>query len=401
MCRFVPGKVQPSRARGLILLYVVSAVLSTCCFRQQIVTPQPTQGPSPPPATARSPTRAAGTTAPLAGIHAAVFGDDASAWILNYKGQLLFTRDGGKSWSALGGEVVKNFDTFTVTQGRIGLAADADGRVWRSDDGGQSWRSISTLKRSDPAEHYMMASQIEFVPDGSKAWIVDTFAVWATTDGGRSWQEVHDLSFGVLKKQLRRLSFLNTGSLTAEAQASRSGWAVGDAGLILQTSDGGVTWQTLGKDLPFNVGTSINALKFVSPARGWIAVDDPSEPFPEHVVLFTTDGGKSWQRQKDVAANVSIASIFFLDNDNGWMVGGEEVSADEDQRGVLLTTTNGGHTWQRSRNLPAVDRIREIYFSSPKDGWFFTDYNLFRTGDGGKTWVSVLSYPEIKQKNDQ
>jgi photosystem II stability/assembly factor-like uncharacterized protein len=329
-------------------------------------------------------------------VHA-VFGSNGSAWVLDHKGQLRFTRDAGKSWTIMGGEVVKNFDMFTMAQGRVGLAADSDGQVWRSDDGGQSWTSISTLKRSDPAEHYMMASQIQLLNDGSKAWIVDTFAVWSTTDGGRSWQEVNDLSFRVQKKQVRRISFLSSGS--SSSSDSSLGWAVADGGLILQTKDGGVSWQAIGKDLPVNVGTSINALKFVSPEHGWLALTDPSEPLPERVVLSTNDGGNSWQRQKEIKDNVLISSIFFLDSETGWMVGGEEVSGTEDQRGLLFKSSNGGRTWERARALPATDAIRDVYFSSPNEGWFFTDYDLFRTNDGGKSWTSVLSFPEVRQRN--
>jgi photosystem II stability/assembly factor-like uncharacterized protein len=326
--------------------------------------------------------------APISAITQIVFADATTAWILNFKGDLLITRNAGKSWKPIGGEVTRGFDAFTMIDTVQGWAADTDGQIWRTEDGGYSWNLLSRLIRDNPAEHYMGASQILFI-DRNRGWVVDTFAVWTTLDGGKSWGEVRQLSYNVLKKRVQQMSFLNP----------RSGWATADAGMVFQTNDGGHLWRPLVAELPFNIGTDIKALQFITSDLGWLAATDPSDPLPDRVVVFTEDGGRTWTRQKEIGATISINKIFFLDEEIGWMAGGEDLADSEDEQGVLFKSVDRGQSWHRIVTAPRTDEIKSVYFSSSEKGWVTTDYSVFRTDDGGKTWLTVLAYPEVRKKN--
>jgi photosystem II stability/assembly factor-like uncharacterized protein len=83
-----------------------------------------------------------------------------------------------------------------------------------------------------------------------------------------------------------------------------SGWMVGDAGLCLETRDGGRTWTPK----PLGTQATLRSVRFLNDRSGFIVGDgDPDSPKPKgHVVmgrqmtsgtvLWTSDGGVSWRK---------------------------------------------------------------------------------------------------------
>jgi photosystem II stability/assembly factor-like uncharacterized protein len=82
------------------------------------------------------------------------------------------------------------------------------------------------------------------------------------------------------------------------------------------------------------------------------------------------------------------------------MAGGERQSADK-ETGLLFATDDGGLTWSRVDTAPNGHPIRSVRFFSDSEGWLTTDYDVYRTHDGGKNWASVLSYPENSRKKQE
>jgi photosystem II stability/assembly factor-like uncharacterized protein len=83
--------------------------------------------------------------------------------------------------------------------------------------------------------------------------------------------------------------------------------------------------------------------------------------------------------------------VFFVDQNRGWAVG---------SRGTLLSTNDGGKSWQKSN--PTEDAIRDIYFNDELNGWLVCERNIYdlqsndepraylmKTSDGGEHWKRV------------
>ena len=106
----------------------------------------------------------------------------------------------------------------------------------------------------------------------------------------------------------------------------RAGWAVGDDGTILATSNGGATWaaQTSGSK------AGLTSVQFTSDGqRGW-AVGI------EGTILATSNGGATWAAQTS-GSKAGLTSVQFTsDGQRGWAVGIE---------GTILATRNGGKAW--------------------------------------------------------
>ena len=109
---------------------------------------------------------------------------------------------------------------------------------------------------------------------------------------------------------------------------------------------------------------------FLSTLRGWIIGHNG-------VILYTTDGGKTWKPQH-TAATENWHRIVFIDKRHGWIAG----------NGVLLRTENGGETWQINREgLENIYFVCDIHFINPKIGWIgVNDGQTLHTCDGGKTF---------------
>lgn len=158
-----------------------------------------------------------------------------------------------------------------------------------------------------------------------------------------------------------------------------TGWAVGDAGRILKTINGGVNWsvQTSG------VTTQLNDVEFADARNGWVV--------GSYCILHTTNGGESWVTQSTGGTNEicvvdslhawvigrrttdggatwtsqttpyigSTTGIDFVDLNNGWVSG---------QNGYTLHTTNGGLSWDSSRHVSS-NYLMDIDFVDVSHGW--------------------------------
>jgi photosystem II stability/assembly factor-like uncharacterized protein len=144
---------------------------------------------------------------------------------------------------------------------------------------------------------------------------------------------------------------------------SLTGWAVGEAGTILKTSDAGETWQTQSVASIQN----INSMHFLNNQIGWIVGSG---------LYKTTNGGATWQ-MLNIPFLANFYSIHFSDEQNGVGVGAN---------GSIFRTTNGGNSWvDKSFNilLPFWD----VYFVSPQVGWVCGEEGwLIQTTNGGATW---------------
>lgn len=104
------------------------------------------------------------------------------------------------------------------------------------------------------------------------------------------------------------------------------------------------------------------------------AVDENTAYAVGLMAVKTDDGGETWHALEETGG-YGARSIYFLDENTGWM-GGHR---------TMLATDDGGDTWERvDHDFPAS--IRDITFSGPTmgyaAGWGFISW----TDDGGETW---------------
>jgi len=183
---------------------------------------------------------------------------------------------------------------------------------------------------------------------------------------------------------------------------SMNGWAVGswspsggtvdfdDVAVIVRTEDGGKTWNDI---QTFSETFRFIDIYFSDSQTGWVvgyeAVvnDNPSVG----VVLKSTDGGKTWSNPQTISGTAGLYSVFSLDNQTGWAVGGRS-NGSSGYDGVFIKTTDGGNTWS-SPVIFGEDLMLSVFFADNMTGWIGGYSTILRkTTDGGDTWSELNLY---------
>src|SRR5262245_54803439 len=101
---------------------------------------------------------------------------------------------------------------------------------------------------------------------------------------------------------------------------------------VASTGTAGVPkFKAIWEPVPFSKDLNLNAIACVGPETCWVVGD-------KSTILFTADGGKSWQVQlggDPEATDDPLKKVFFLDAKHGWAM---------TDRGKILGTKDGS-TW--------------------------------------------------------
>lgn len=150
---------------------------------------------------------------------------------------IVSTTDGGATWTVnqeiytffISDIIFKDPDTGFFISASYGATHYEDGSydvgwhdlVHRTTDGGKSW----TLLYKNLG-NYMMFGNI-FILDSSNLLVVGIWAIVCSSDGGHTWST--------------QLPYHGMTFYSSTFVDSKTGWAVGENGLILHTTNGGVT----------------------------------------------------------------------------------------------------------------------------------------------------------------
>lgn len=178
---------------------------------------------------------------------------------------------------------------------------------------------------------------------------------------GQEWKRPIDLGGNYLFGFLSDVHFVN----------AETGWAVGENGLIVTTSDGGNNWISQNS----GAGWTLQSVYFVDENTGW-TVDQYNR------ILKTVDGGEIWYEQVRVIGG-GFHSVFFVDENTGWAVGSE-----------VVKTNDGGITWVE-QSIPGpfwTINLRDAYFLDEDIGWAVGGFGkIIKTVDGGSNWIEQSS----------
>jgi photosystem II stability/assembly factor-like uncharacterized protein len=206
---------------------------------------------------------------------------------------------------------------------------------------------------------------VYFISDVTGWACGDDEEIIKTTDGGNNWTQQNS----------NPTNYLSSIFFISES----TGWAVGGnyspfLGIVLKTTNGGNAWSIQTNSLPYQ----LNSVYFISPTTGWVAGD-------AHQILKTIDGGANWIPQTVEAAQ--YRGIFFMNENNGWAVGGEP----NNTLSKILKTTDGGANWI-AKTAATNNYLRALYFISETTGWVVGNEGvIFKTIDGGENWETQTS----------
>ncbi len=108
-------------------------------------------------------------------------------------------------------------------------------------------------------------------------------------------------------------------------------------GVLLESNDGGVTWQQIPfKEIP-------RSLSFLNESLGWIVSDSG--------IWATEEGGRSW---KKIRSQRGLLQVHFVDPENGFAIGAER---------TFLRTTDAGKTWTKVAEAESASANPDLIYS--------------------------------------
>ena len=283
-------------------------------------------------------------------------------------------------------------DDIAFGSPRRGWFGNGEGRIYRSDDGGDSWAQVwhqpGTFVR---ALGFIddQAGVMGNVGVGSFPNVTDTRPLYRTADGGVTWTPAAiegPVPAGICAIEIVRSAFIDRGE-RAERNMVHAAGRVGGPAFHLRSADAGQSWTS--KDLGA-LASALYDVKFVSPRIGFLAASAGADlSVSRGTILRTDDGGETWHEVFRSARNVeTVWKLHFPTPRIGY---GTIQSYDPaaTQR-FVAKTEDGGRTWHE---LPLTDdakwRSFGIGFANESVGWVGGSTGGMETRDGGQSWAPV------------
>ena len=265
--------------------------------------------------------------------------------------------DAGRSWTHIGFDHVRQIGEIRIHPGNPDViwvaaqgntyAAEDDGGIFKSTDGGTTWRRVL-----EPANRTTGAVDLALDMGNPRilyaamwdnqrtAWALRSggpgSGIWRSIDGGESWERLA----GGLPDGMGKI-----GVATSPAKAGRV-WAIveaeGDEGGLYRSDDGGDTWEQINNER-------------VLLSRSWYYMHVFSDPVDENTVYImnapfmkSVDGGETFSRISTPHGDQHY--LWINPDEPRWMInandGGGNVSFD------------GGESWSRQDNQPTAQFYR-------------------------------------------
>lgn len=268
--------------------------------------------------------------------------------------------DGPPSWRIAFTEFGINFREVFFLDAATGWIVGSDNIILTTASGGLLWNEapVNTFNEIVNGVHFVTTQNGWFASDLN-----------TPTPAGRVLRSVNGGAYP--ESQL-----LHGGPMYSVFFANQErGWAVGSGGLVARTVDGGLNWE---QGILEGAGT-LYSVKFVSTQKGWISGQSRG--------IYRTLDGITWQKQ-ELSVDADILSLHFVDSLNGWACG--------TQNTVLRWRSSGGQpaSWSSMNILgePVNQQWRDIFFVDKDNGWLVGQTGrIYKSTDGGMNWVPELT----------
>lgn len=269
-----------------------------------------------------------------------------------------------KGWvSTRVGPAGQDLNAVFFLDSKRGWVGGDNGFLSRTDDGGHSW--VQQIVETTDAINDI------YFRDKEAGFLIAGNAIFVTRDNGTRWSEVRRFT-------QKEFDGADVELYSVRFSSKKKGWVVGSVSkrdrvidsILLFTENGGESWQR--QRAPSRL--ELIHLEFANDKRGWIVGD-------EGTILATVDAGETWTKQVSGAAG-TIYHVDFRSDSKGFAVG---------KGGTVLRTTNGGATWTP---VPVNTRstLLNVKFVDNDSGWAIgRGGTILRTSDGGLTWVEQES----------
>jgi photosystem II stability/assembly factor-like uncharacterized protein len=305
-----------------------------------------------------------------ANLHAVRFADLLTGIVVGDNGSIFRSVDGGDAWAPVASPTTENLYCLAYTEGLTVYVAGAAGTVLKSEDGGSTWTMLSTL--GSGADIYTIGGSGQTVYVAGE----DGFCM-KSTDDGQTWLSLD--MYTDTKSDVWDVSVFDAETV----------WFTGGGGYIRSSLDGGnsFSWGI------HPLHAALSGIHFFDAEHGWACAGS------NNVILQTTDGGATWEYppgttttaswQLKLSATGSIGNTLVV---NPWNK--DYIYAAFGR--FIYMSANRGNTWTSTATISSSSGSTHSFYISPRDTniWVvaFTGGgdHVRRSTDRGVTWTETL-----------
>lgn len=274
------------------------------------------------------------------------FADKSHGYLVGSQATLLETKDGGQNWQRIKLELDEpNYRFNGISfKGEEGWIVGEPSLTLHTTDGGASWSQI-------PLSAKLPGSPVSIIAlDANTAEMAtDVGAIYKTTDGGKNWKAQVEQAVGIVRNLERSVdgkyvAVSAKGNFYSVWQPGEEAWEPHNRNSSRRVENMGFTqngqmWmlarggqvqfsnpenseEWLDAEYPeFSTSWGLLDLAYRTPEEIWVSGGSAN-------LLRTTDGGKTWEKDRDVEnVPANFYKIVFLSPEQGFVIG---------DRGVLL-----------------------------------------------------------------
>ena len=245
------------------------------------------------------------------------FRDKDRGLVVGDVGYMLETKDGGAHWAEYRHREIGKEPLFDVclVGDKSGWIVGKKGLILHTKDGGLHW-----LKQNSGTDNDLMA--VRFISE-NRGFIAGSYGViLQTSDGGATWKAYAINWEKDLKEVMEKNGLASPHLYDIAFPSEKEGWIVGENGVIVRTTDGGLTWSVVqGGILP-----PLFSVAFRNPSQGWAV--------GLNGYAVATQDGKTWKKI-DLGTKENLFRIR-MNKDFGFVVG---------EWGTIIVSQDGGKTW--------------------------------------------------------
>lgn len=331
--------------------------------------------------------------------------DGVDVWAVGVIGNVIHSTNGGASWSyySLG-----NITYNSVSANGLYIWIAGNGGILQvTSDDGNNWTQVTLTGGAN-------LKSVCFI-NSTKGWIAgDSGIIMKSTNGGFNW--------------VTQQSGTGAGLNSIVFSDSLNGVCVGANGTVIITTNGGSNWIMSGTPITSSLtsvdmkagiiiacGVDRTVIKSTDNGGSWKIIDYKMESWVDinSVALIdsntyyscgsdgfirkSTDGGATFIFQVNPMI-ADLYKLYFYDNNKGWACGRDN--------NVVLSTTDGGNTWQMppntTRTFTWVNRLSTDPFGTwgsifslsrqnHNEIFVCANKHIYRSLNYGQTWVSISS----------
>jgi photosystem II stability/assembly factor-like uncharacterized protein len=277
--------------------------------------------------------------------------DSVTALTVGDQGTIAKTIDGGNTWYQVASPTFLHLSDVCFPDDTTGYAVGGDkglnGVVLKTTDGGETWDTLST--QFDGHLH-----AVHFT-DADRGYLAGNYSyIFKTITGGEIWAQLNNPYLGG-NHHIRDMVFSDFNT----------GYTVDIHGHIMRTFNAGATWDSLFSKVNtalYTIGINNEGILYAAGLWGKIS--------------RSPDQGLNWQ-PISYGPYINLVSIDFPEPQTGFITGS----------GGFFKSENFGQQWDYHEAVELTYAVDADFLTAQVGYVLDVDGAIFRTVDGGETWV--------------